>query len=100
MNFAPRAAMPKDAYVTARVDKRLKIKAAKVLRSVGVSTSDAITMLLHQIVLRNGVPFDVRIPNQETLDAMAELEDGDGETSTATTAETFDRVVKARRSFG
>ena len=53
--------MPKDAYINARVDKTLKAKAEKVLRHVGVTTTDAINMLLHQIVLQKGLPFDVRV---------------------------------------
>jgi len=89
--------MPKEGYITARVDKRLKAKADKVLRSVGVTTTEAVTMLLHQIVLRNGLPFAARIPNQETIDAMAEIDAGGGEISTASTAATFDRIVKSRK---
>src|SRR6185503_20760865 len=54
--------MPKNAYITARVDKSLKAKAEKVLGRVGITTTDAITMLLHQIVLRKGLPFEARIP--------------------------------------
>ena len=55
--------MPKDATINARVDSCLKAKAEKVLAEVGVSTSEVVTMLLHQIVLQRGIPFDVRIPN-------------------------------------
>ena len=66
--------MPKDGYITARVDKRAKLKAEKVLRRVGVSTTDAINMLLHQIVLHDGIPFQVRVPNAETRKAIEELE--------------------------
>jgi DNA-damage-inducible protein J len=89
--------MPKDAYITARVDKRLKAKAEKVMRSVGVSTTELITMMLHQVVLHNGVPFEVRIPNKETRAAMAEIDAGGGETSTDTTTATFERIVKSRK---
>ena len=71
--------MPKDATINARVDGRLKAKAEKVLAEVGVSTSEAITMLLHQIVLKRGIPFDVRLPNAETRAAIAELAAGGGE---------------------
>jgi DNA-damage-inducible protein J len=66
--------MTKNAYINARVDKRLKARAEKVLSRVGISTSEAITMLLHQIVLRKGLPFDARIPNEETIAAMAEID--------------------------
>lgn len=67
-------AMPKTANINARVEKDLKNKAEKVLRHVGVKTSDAITMFLRQVVLQRGLPFDVRVPNAETADAIDELE--------------------------
>jgi DNA-damage-inducible protein J len=89
--------MPKDAYINARVDKQLKAKAEKVLQRIGVSTTDAITMLLHQIVLRNGVPFDVRIPKKETRRAMAELDEGKGERFEEGTGKVFDRVARSRK---
>ena len=71
--------MPKTAYINARVDRNLKAKAEKVLSRVGISTTDAITMLLHQIVLRRGLPFEARIPNKATITAMEELDRGGGE---------------------
>ena len=71
--------MPKTAYINARVDRSLKAKAEKVLSRVGISTTDAITMLLHQIVLRRGLPFEARIPNKATIAAMEDLDRGGGE---------------------
>ena len=59
--------MPKDASINARVDKRLKSKAEKVLRQVGLSTTEVVTMLLHQIVLRQGLPFNARIRPSPTF---------------------------------
>ncbi len=88
--------MPKDSYINARVDKHLKAQAEKVLRSLGVSTSELITMLLRQVVLTKGVPFDVRLPNEETQRAIAELEAGGGEIATGSTREIFDRATKRR----
>jgi len=87
--------MPKNAYINARVDKNLKAKAEKVLSRVGISTTDAVTMLLHQIVLRKGLPFDVRIPNEETIAAIAELDEGAGEIFASSARETFDQLVKS-----
>ena len=89
--------MAKDAYINARVDRQLKERAEKVLTQVGISTTDAVTMLLHQIVLRRGLPFEVRIPNRETIDAMDELDAGGGEVSTGSTAAVFDKAVRKRR---
>ena len=66
--------MPKNATINARVDERLKARAEIVLRKVGISTSDVITMLLHQIVLRQGIPFEVKIPTAQTVAEMAALD--------------------------
>jgi DNA-damage-inducible protein J len=40
----------------------------------GVSTSDAIAMFLWQVVMRQGMPFDVAVPNARTRRAIEELE--------------------------
>jgi len=69
--------MGKTGYITARVEPKLKAQAARVLAKVGVSTTDAITMFLTQVVLNDGLPFDVRVPNTETREAIAELESAD-----------------------
>jgi DNA-damage-inducible protein J len=66
--------MGKTGYITARVEPKLKASAGRVLTKIGVSTSDAITMFLRQVVLRRGMPFDVRVPNAETKRAIEELE--------------------------
>jgi DNA-damage-inducible protein J len=89
--------MAKEAYINARVDRQLKERAEKVLAQVGVSTTDAVTMMLHQIVLQRGLPFEVRIPNSETIAAIEEIEAGGGEVSTASTREVFDNIVRKRR---
>lgn len=85
--------MPKTANINARVEKNLKTKAEKVLRHVGVKTSDAITMFLRQVVLQRGLPFDVRVPNAETRKAIAELENPAKRKSYATTKDLFDDAL-------
>ena len=87
--------MPKDATINARVDKRLKARAEKVLSQVGISTSDLITILLHQVVLQKGVPFDVRVPNAETVKAMKELDEGKGERFDGPTSEALDAMIRS-----
>ena len=89
--------MPKTGYITARVDDKLKAQAEKVLRRVGVSTSEVITMLLHQVVLRGGVPFAIEIPNKETQQAMRELEAGKGERYRGSTKDALDEIVRTAK---
>lgn len=71
--------MPKTATINVRVEPELKAKAEKILAKVGISTSETITMLLHQIVLQKGVPFDVKVPNAALRRSMADLDAGLGE---------------------
>jgi DNA-damage-inducible protein J len=88
--------MAKEAYINARVDRQLKERAEKVLAEVGISTTDAVTMMLHQIVLRQGLPFEVRIPSRETISAIEELDAGKGKRSTDSTGDVFDKSVRKR----
>ena len=88
--------MGKTGYITARIEPKLKARAARVLAAVGVSTTDAITMFLQQVVLRDGLPFDVRVPNAETRTAIEELENSAKQSKLkryATTDELFADVV-------
>ena len=71
--------MAKTAYINARVEPKLKKAAEIVLERVGMSTSDAVTLLLHQVVIQQGLPFSActrsHVPNAETRRAIEELED-------------------------
>ena len=70
--------MGKTAYITARVEPKLKASAEGVLQKLGISTTEAITMFLHQVALHRGLPFEVRIPNAASRRAIDELEAGRG----------------------
>ena len=70
-----RVDMARTGYITARVEPKLKVSADRALKRVGVSTSDAISMFLRQVVLQKGLPFEVRMPNAETIAAMEEARD-------------------------
>jgi DNA-damage-inducible protein J len=49
----------KTAMITTRVDPDLKADAEKVLRKLGISTTEAINLFLSQVRLP-GLPFDVK----------------------------------------
>jgi DNA-damage-inducible protein J len=89
--------MNKTGYITARVEPKLKASAGRVLSKIGVSMSDAITMFLRQVVLRQGMPFDVRIPNARIKKAIEELEAGGGETFRSSTKQAFASTVHSRQ---
>ena len=91
------APVPKTGYITARIDESLKIQGDKILRKVGVTPTDLMTMVYHQVVLRGGVPFDVRLPNKSTRKAMRELDDGNGERYDEPTGEAFDKMTRSSK---
>jgi DNA-damage-inducible protein J len=64
--------MSKTTMITARIDPKLKMETEKVLKNLGLTTSQAITLFFNQITLRKGLPFAVAIPNTETAQAIEE----------------------------
>ena len=86
--------MAKSAFLNTRIDPVLKLEAENVFEGIGVSSSQAITMFYQQVVLRRGLPFEVRLPNAETVAALKEADAGKGETSRGTTADAFDGILK------
>ena len=70
--------MSTDDVVRARIDGKVKEQAARVLADMGLSVSDAIRMLLVRVAREKALPFDVRIPNEETTAAIEELRKGEG----------------------
>jgi DNA-damage-inducible protein J len=67
--------MAKTAVIHARVEPKLKKKAETVFKRLGLSSTDAIRLFYTQVELNNGLPFEVRIPNEETLQALRELDE-------------------------
>jgi DNA-damage-inducible protein J len=61
-----------DAIVKSRIESELKADAEAVLEKLGLSVSDVIRLTFRQIVARQGLPFDVKIPNSETVAAIEE----------------------------
>jgi len=47
--------------VRARVDDRLKRESEKILDALGLTTTEAIRIFLHQVRLHKGLPFDLRL---------------------------------------
>lgn len=64
--------MSKSESVRARMEPNLKKDAEHIFAMLGLSTTDAITLFYKQVTLHQGLPFEVKIPNQTTLDAMNE----------------------------
>ena len=61
--------------VHVRVDEQIKAQATETLAAMGLSISDAVRVFLMRVVADKQMPFTLRVPNAETLAAMAEADE-------------------------
>ena len=61
--------MAKTANLYVRIEPDVKEQAETILSALGIPASNAITMFYKQIILRRGLPFDVKMPVNILLDA-------------------------------
>jgi len=62
--------MTDNSVVRARIDERTKQEAAAVLKTIGLTLSDAFRLLLVRVAAEKALPFDPLVPNDETIEAM------------------------------
>ena len=99
--------MAKSANLYARIEPDLKEQAETILSALGIPASNAITMFYKQIILRNGLPFDVKLP-EHPLDISrmtaaqldAELEKGYADMKAGRTIPAEQAFSDARKELG
>ena len=68
--------MSKSAMIRAKIEPHLKKQVEKIFRKLGLNTTEAITMFYSLVSLNKGLPFDVKIPNKETLQTFKDTDEG------------------------
>lgn len=68
--------MAKTATIQTRVDPAVKHNAQIILKKLNISMSEAISMYLSQITLHNGIPFEIKLPNDVTVKVLRDSEKG------------------------
>jgi len=58
------------AMIHVRIDQDLKSKASATLDAMGLSLSEAVRVFLTRVATDQAFPFELRIPNAETVAAM------------------------------
>jgi DNA-damage-inducible protein J len=67
--------MGRSVMLNVRMDDELKEQAIAVLGSLGLSASDAVRMLFTRVVRDRAFPLELKLPNDETLAAMAQADE-------------------------
>ena len=98
----------KTANLYARVEPDIKEQAEAILSTLGISASNAINMFYRQIILRQGLPFDVKISRKHPLDMSllsekeldAELEKGYADIAAGRMRPAREVFADLRREYG
>ena len=99
--------MAKSANLYARIEPEVKEQAEMILAALGIPASNAITMFYKQIILNNGLPFDVKLPphpldvSRMTASQLdAELEKGYADAKAGRTIPIDQAFADIRKEFG
>ena len=64
--------MPATSMLHVRIDDDIKEQATEALSAMGFSMSDAVRLFLKRVVAEQAMPIELKVPNAETVAAMAE----------------------------
>lgn len=58
-----------------RIEENTKKQAVELLEGLGINLSDAVNMFLKQVILQNGIPFEIKYPEHkpEVIETMEDL---------------------------
>jgi len=84
--------MAKSTSVNVRTTEDIKKGAEVILNGLGLNISSAVNLFLKQVINYRGIPFDLRLPNKETLHAMDDIESGRDLESAHTVEEMFEKI--------
>lgn len=62
-----------------RLDADTKLEAYAVFDAIGIKPTQAFNLFLRQVVLQKGLPFDVKIPNVETVTSLNQMQNKEGQ---------------------
>ena len=70
--------MAKTNTLHIRVEPSVKQRAEATLNDLGLSITEAITVFLNQVILNDGIPFEIKKPryNKETIQAIEDTKNG------------------------
>ena len=70
--------MAKTNTLHIRVEPSVKQRAEATLNDLGLSITEAINVFLNQVILNDGIPFEIKKPryNKETIQAIEDTKNG------------------------
>ena len=62
------------AVINIRVNDEVKKEAGTIFKSLGLNMSVAMNLFLKKCINEKGIPFDLKIPNRETIETIEAME--------------------------
>ncbi len=84
--------MGKNANLSIRTTEEIKKDAEIILNRLGLNLSSAVNLFLKQVINHQGIPFDLRLPNETTQKAMEDVDRGRHLESADTAEEMFKKI--------
>jgi DNA-damage-inducible protein J len=84
--------MAKNTSVNVRTTEEIKKGAEVILNGLGLNISSAVNLFLKQVINYRGIPFDLRLPNEKTLQTMDDTENTRNLESADTVEELFEKI--------
>ncbi len=84
--------MAKSAMIRARIEPDLKGEVESILKQLGLTTTEAITLFYNQVRLKNGIPFELKIPNKVTLKTFKDTDAGKNLVECEDTDDMFEKL--------
>jgi DNA-damage-inducible protein J len=68
----------KTATARALMDPEIKKRAEEILKELGLSVSGSFEIFYRQIIAQHGLPFELRVPNEKTMETIDRSRQGKG----------------------
>ncbi|MBE9547293.1 MAG: type II toxin-antitoxin system RelB/DinJ family antitoxin [Proteobacteria bacterium] len=68
----------KTATARALLDPEIKKEAEKILKDLGLSVSKSFELYYRQVIAQRGLPFELHVPNEKTMNAIENSRQGKG----------------------
>lgn len=87
--------MAKTETLHIRIEPIVKQKAEKTLNDLGLSITEAVNVFLNQVILHDGIPFEIKKPQSKTIQVMEDTIEGKNLSKTFnSTDELFEELDK------
>jgi len=68
----------KTASARALLDPQVKKQAEEIIKELGLSVSKAYELFYRQVIAQHGLPFELKIPSEQTMKAIENSRQGKG----------------------